>query len=245
MINGIFTASESMSILQNKIDNTSHNMANSNTSGFKRSIMVTQALVEHQRNDENLLHQDESQDTVGNYVQWDQGSLVQTENPFDMALEGEGFFEVETPDGVMLTRNGAFTLNSMGELVTLEGNHVLDSGGGRITLESNQLNISEAGHISVNSKDVNQLGIVKINNKEALLRKGNNLFEVMPGQDPQMERQYQAKVKQGFIESSNVNIVDSMVEMIRFQRQFESNQKSVHSIDSTLEKAVNEIGTVR
>jgi flagellar basal-body rod protein FlgG len=244
MVNGLYTARNGMMLLQEMMENTTHNLSNANTMGFKKSLMASIAQVEIKRNDELKLHQDEEHQMSENYIDYSQGSFVMTENPFDLALENSGFFEIETPNGVRYTRNGSFTRNGMGDLVTLQGHRVLGEGRIPINLdEATEFSVSAAGKVYADGKEVTKLSIVDFANKrEELGREGYNLYYSKSNALP--EQAIKTSVKQGFLETSNVSVVDSMVEMIRFQRNYEANQKSVLSEDETLQKAVNEVGRV-
>jgi flagellar basal-body rod protein FlgG len=244
MVNGLYTARNGMMLLQEMMDNTTHNLSNANTMGFKKSLMASIAQVDISRNDELKLHQDEDHQMSENYIDYSQGSLIQTENPFDLALENSGFFEVETPNGIRYTRNGSFTRNGMGDLVTLQGYKVLNTERSPINLdEATDFSVSAAGKVYVDGKEYAKLSIVDFENKRTELgREGYNLYYSKVNTEPQQA--VNAAIKQGFLESSNISVVDSMVEMIRFQRNYEANQKSVTSEDETLQKAVNDVGRV-
>ncbi|MCL2282222.1 MAG: flagellar hook-basal body protein [Fibromonadales bacterium] len=233
-----------MMLLQEMMDNNAHNLSNANTTGFKRSLMASIAQVDLKRNDELKLHQDEEHQMSENYIDYEQGSLVMTENPFDLALEKSGFFEIETENGIRYTRNGSFTRNGMGELVTLQGHRVLGEDGQPILLEETEtFSVSASGRVYADGKDAGKLSIVDFPNKRTeLMREGYNLYYSKTGAEP--DRTINTTVKQGFLESSNVSVIDAMVEMIRFQRNYEANQKSILSEDETLTKAVNDIGRV-
>jgi flagellar basal-body rod protein FlgG len=244
MVNGIYSARNGMMLLQEMLDNTANNLSNANTTGFKKSLMASIAQVDIRRNDELKLHQDEDHQMSENYIDYSQGSLIVTENPLDLALETSGFFEVETENGIRYTRNGSFTRNAMGDLVTLQGYKVLGTDGLHINMDdSAELSVSVSGKVYANGEEVGKLSIVDFENKrETLGREGFNLYYSKTGEKP--EQAVNATIKQGFLESSNASVVDSMVEMIRFQRNYEANQKSVISEDETLQKAVNEVGRV-
>jgi len=244
MVNGIYTARNGMMLLQEMMDNTANNLSNANTTGFKKSLTASIAQVDIRRNDELKLHQDEDHQMSENYIDYSQGSLLLTENPFDLALENSGFFEIETQNGVRYTRNGSFTRNAMGDLVTLQGNRVLSEDGHPINLEeTTDFFVSSSGRVYADGKEIAKLSIVDFANKRTELgREGYNLYYSKTGEAP--ERVISTTLKQGFLETSNVNVVDSMVEMIRFQRNYEANQKSIQSEDDTLNKAVNDIGRV-
>jgi len=245
MVNGLYTARNGMMLLQEMVDNTANNLSNANTTGFKKSLMASMAQVDIRRNDEYKLHQDEDHQMSENFIDFEQGSLVGTENVFDLALEGNGFFTVETDNGVRYTRNGSFTRNGMGELVTLQGKRVLDVSGGAIDLgESKEFTVSAAGMVYADGREAGQLAVVDFaDRRESLEREGYNLYNTKdPAEKPEAATGF--RIKQGFVEASNVNVVDAMVEMIRFQRNYELDQKAVQSCDETLQKAVNEVGRV-
>jgi flagellar basal-body rod protein FlgG len=244
MVNGLYSARNGMMLLQEMLDNTAHNLSNANTTGFKKSLMASIAQVDIRRNDELKLHQDEDHTMSENYIDYAQGSLIMTENPFDLALENSGFFEIETQNGVRYTRNGSFTRNAMGDLVTLQGNRVLNDEGLPINLEdSTSFSVSSSGRVYADGRAIAKISIVDFANKRTELgREGYNLYYSKTGEAPQQA--INTTVRQGSLESSNVSVVDSMVEMIRFNRNYEANQKVVHSEDDTLQKAVNDIGRV-
>jgi len=244
MVNGLYTARNGMMLLQEMMDNTAHNLSNANTTGFKKSLMASITQVDINRNDELKLHQDEEHQMSENYIDYSQGSLVITDNPFDLALEDSGFFEIATENGIRYTRNGSFTRNGMGDLVTLQGHKVLDENKQPINLEeAADFSVSASGRVYTNGKEVARLSIVDFANKRTELgREGYNLYYSKTGAEP--EQAVNTPVKQGFLETSNVSVIDSMVEMIRFQRNYEANQKSVQSEDDTLSKAVNDVGRV-
>jgi flagellar basal-body rod protein FlgF len=245
MVNGLYTARNSMMLLQDKLDNASHNLANAQTTGFKKSMMVSLSRVDIQRNDEYLLHQDENQRLVENRLVWEQGPLVQTEDPFDLALAGDGVFTVQDEEGnVRYTRNGAFTLNGSGELCTLNGMRVLDDAQNLIVIDGEDFTVNEKGTIFTDGQYVAQLGIVEFSNPALQLQRvsKNLLMPVTPDIYPNVA--VNTGIKQGMLEGSNVNTIDGMVELIKINRHNELNSKMLTSVDETLSKAVNEIGRV-
>jgi flagellar basal-body rod protein FlgF len=243
MVNGLYTASEGMKLLLNKTEVTSHNLANANTTGFKKSLMLSQSEVLVRRNDEYKLHQDENSSPELNHVIWEKGPLIQTGDPFDVGIEGDGFLAVETPQGTRYTRAGSLTRNASGELVTLGGSPVLDKDGARIVIQGKDLQIGSDGFLSVDNKPLAQLMVVDFADKAGMRRIGGNLWEANAPSEAAPGKDF--RIRQGYLEGSNVNTVDSMVELIRYQRNYDANQKVVHSIDETLQKAVNEIGRVQ
>lgn len=243
MINGLYTASRSMSLNQRKQDTITQNLANSNTHGFKAARLLTRTEVAVSRNAEKLLHQDENQEMDEVKISFSQGPLVQTENAFDLALAGEGFFAVGTPDGPRYTRNGSMALNSEGELVTLSGYKVLDENDAPITLPGGKLSVGQDGGIFLDGKKVAALGMHAFAEPERLLNRGDSLFH-NPDPDENPRTRAAAEVRQGFLEGSNVDTVSMMVQMIAQYRNYEADQKAIHAMDETLGKAVNEVGRV-
>jgi flagellar basal-body rod protein FlgF len=245
MVNGLYTASRSMRLIENKVETTSHNLANVNSTGFKKSMLVTMGEVKIERNDEYKLHQDEDQKLSQSYLDFEAGSFIQTDNPFDMAIQDDGFFAIETAEGVRFSRAGSFVISPEGNLSTLQGYNVLDQSNSPIHLNDNgKIAVGADGTVSGKDGEIAKLAIYTFEDKQSLQRTGHNLFK-SPDDLNDAVRAPSAKVKQGFLEGSNVNTIDSMVSLIRFQRQFEASQKMVTSIDGTLEKAVNEIGRVQ
>lgn len=175
------------------------------------------------------------------------GQMKQTDNKLDFAIKGKGFFKIQTEDGIRYTRDGSFELNNKGELVNADGNHVLGKEG-IITIDK-EFKINKNGEIYVKDEDYDtdeyyeKIDIVNVLNVNALRKEGNNLYQIEEGIDPN-EQQFDGDLLQGFIETSNVNSVNEMVDMITVLREYESNQKVVKAYDEILGKAVNEIGKV-
>lgn len=243
MVNGLYTSSTSMQLLQTKMDNTANNLSNSNTTGFKKSMMATKTDVTIGRNDEYKLHQDEIQKLVTNHVNHEQGPLITTDDPFDLAIEGEGFFELETPTGKRYSRNGSFSVNTQGELVNLNGHPVLDDTGAKINISGRDFAVSNDGVVTVDGTRQGKISLVIPKDMQDFKRIGSALFELKDGIVPP-DTQGTGRISQGMLEGSNVSVVDSMVKMITVQAQYDSNSKAIQSIDETLTKAVNEVGRV-
>lgn len=223
-----------MNILQKKHENTSANIANVNTPGFKEQNIIQSTLEAKEifnftnGIDENRKRQLGSF-IYGNqidevYRNFEQGSLTQTLNTTDFAIIGNGFFTIQKDDGeIAYTRNGNFKVNELNQLITMEGYAVL---GG-----DNKSNITEPG---------SSLQITDFNDYRTLNSTGDTLFT----SSQEGFTLANAEVRQGFLEMSNVDIVDELIKMIEISREFESNQKLLHTADETLSKAVNEIGRV-
>ena len=172
-----------------------------------------------------------------------QGSLEETGNDLDLAIQGKGFFKVLTPKGEMYTRNGNFTINTNGEIVTAEG-YYLSGEYGSILAEGRDFTLSESGALILNDQVVDRIEIVDIANLSVLRKYGEGYFQVTEGGTLETQP-FNGKVLQGFLESSNVNSIKEMVEMISNFRSYESNQKIVKAYDDILQRAVNDIGILK
>jgi len=247
MIRSLYTATSGMLTESKKLDIISNNLANVNTTGFKKDELVTKAF------DDFLVYRISAGEPPVNigvinpgvgvneiYTNFYQGSLLETHNPLDLAISGGGYFAVETPNGIRYTRDGSFLLNKDNLLVTKEGYPVLGENG-YITLGSGNISINEKGEIYLNDELVDRLKLVDFEDPNVLRKQGDNLFYT---EGDVSEKEADGRIMQGFLESSNVNAVKEMVDMITVLRTYESNSKIVQSLDQTLDKAVNEIGRV-
>ncbi len=180
-----------------------------------------------------------SSEVVTNY---EQGQLQPTENSFDLALRGKGFFSIETPAGERYTRNGEFTKDSEGYLVTKEGYMILGENG-YIKVDSGNMLVKENGEVYKDEQLVDRLKLAGFDDYSILRKEGNGLVRIEEGVE-EVPATAEVNVQQGFIEGSNVNSVKEMVEMMTMMRTYEANQKLITIHDGLLEKAVNNIGRV-
>lgn len=176
------------------------------------------------------------------YIDFTQGQLTETGGKLDFALKGDGFFKIQGEDGeVLYTRNGSFAVTN-GYLTDIDGRPVLGQNG-QIYLGNGEIEVSQNGEVIVDGQVVDILDIVDIDNKEFLRKRGDNLFYVVENGDVQ-ELPFQGEVLQGYLESSNMDPLKGMVEMINLLREFEANQRVIRMQDEMLERAANEIGKV-
>lgn len=179
------------------------------------------------------------------YTDFAQGSFRSTDNTYDLALDGDGFFAVSFTNkaGVTSTkysRDGSFTVNTDGYLVTKDGDFVLNRNNAPIQINVNAaVAIDTLGNIFEDGNQVAQINVVDFQDYNYLEKYGENLYDMVEG-GTMIEST--ARVQQGYLEASNVNIVSEMVDMIAITRAYETNQKVITTIDSTLEKAVNSVG---
>jgi len=244
MVNGLATASMGMRHAINKQDVLSNNLANVQSSGFKLAKLVTSTEVDIRPNDEGLLVQREEQIVDDVFLDFSPGPLIETQNPFDVSLRGAGFLEVQSGQEVVYTRSGHFAKSEEGFLVTLSGDRVLSDLGSEIALDGEKMTISEDGGVFVDGLKVAQLGLKNFAQTQSLQSMGQGYFRNSDPVNNPAQAAESVRVAQGYLEGSNVNSVDSMVQMIAVFRNYEAGQKVIAAIDDTLGKAVNEIGRV-
>jgi flagellar basal-body rod protein FlgG len=276
-----------MVVQQNRLDAISNNLANVDTTGYKRDTAIQKAFPElllRRMSDDGVTQFPFRGMPVGSfdvapvvgrvgtgvetneyYTAFSQGPLKQTENSFDIALEGEGFFAVQTPYGERYTRNGSFLIGPEGMLVTKQGYPVLGENG-PISVKLNNFIVDEDGVIYENADfaddperlvsmrenewqntvEVDRLRIVDMRDTRYIRKQGDSFWNttresgdafVMEGNRP--------KVLQGFLETSNVNAVTEMVQMIEVNRAYEANQRVIQAQDQSTQQLINGVMRTR
>lgn len=181
-----------------------------------------------------------------NYVDYSEGPIKETGNPFDLAISDRGFFAVEYTNkagetSTKYTRDGNFTMNLQGYLVTQDGDFVLDENGRRIRMETElPVSIDRNGNVTQNGAFVAAIGLTDFEDYDYLERFGENYFQPIEGAEETDE--VASQIYAGYLEMSNISVVTEMVNMITLQRQYESNQKVITTYDDTLDQAVSQIG---
>lgn len=258
MVKGLYTAYTGMLNEQHRMDIMTNNLANASTVGFKKEGSTSQSF-------DDVLTVKIKDSSIGianaqkigtknpgvkigeNYTDYSQGSFRITNNTYDLALSGEGFFAIEFTNkqgetSTKYTRAGQFTLNREGYLVTQDGDYVLDSQDRRIQL--NTLigsEIDSTGTIYQNGQRVAQIQIADFANYDYLEKYGETYYEPIEGAEKITS---DATVESGCLEMANVQIVSEMVNLISITRAYESNQKIIQTYDNTLEVAVTQLGKV-
>lgn len=211
-----------------------NNLANINTTGFKKDLVFFDAFGEELKKHEGQNHR----------VDHTQGQLKKTDNVLDFALSSRGFFNIETDKGIAYTREGHFKLDDDGMLRTASGHPVMGETGPIILLGKNikpeMVTVTHNGEIYRENEFVDRLLITDFENKEQLKKAGDNLFEA--SDDAVMEDVFEVEIHQGYLEDSNVNPAQEMIQLIEVQRQFESLQKMVRSLDEVFQTAANQVG---
>lgn len=260
MVRGLYTAYTGMLNEQYRMDILSNNLANADTTGFKKEGSTAQSYSEVMA----VKIKDTSENPnvpkkLGNmslgvkigetYTDFSQGSFRETGNLFDLALSGDAFFNIEFTNkagetSTKYTRDGSFTLTKDGYLVTDDGDYVLDENDQRIQLSTNTNNtvIQENGEIYQNGQRIAKLKLTKFEDNNYLTHYGETMWDVKEGAVAQDATD--AKVHSGYLEMSNISVVKEMVNMISIQRHYEANQKLITTYDDSLDKSVNQIGRV-
>lgn len=245
MIRGLYTGASGMVAEAMRTDVISNNLANANTAGFKKDVAVTKdfaSILISRINDGAT--QGVGSLGLGTVVDevatiHSTGAMRNTGNDFDMAIEGKGFFTVQTPQGLRYTRNGTFSKNAKDELITNEGYPVLGENGTIRIGTGAKMVISNDGNITVDGQAVGKMQVVEFADEKQLTKEGGSLYNAAAGQRPTAAT---GGVRQGFLEMSNVNVVGEMVNLISNYRAYEINGKVVQSHDQLIGKAVNEVG---
>lgn len=267
MVKGLYTAYTGMVNEQRRLDVLANNLANANTTGYKKEGMVAQSF------DDALAIKIKDTSVAGNmpktigiinygvkvgetFTNWDQGSMQITDKSTDMAISGEGFYAVAFTNksgetSVMYSRDGAFTIDVNGYLKTVDGDYILNQEGATNTQYGEEyyvkldpkmdFTVDEQGYVFQNGQMVTKIGLVDVENYDYLEKYGENLYTLL---DKNQLKESSASILQGCLESSNVNVVDEMVMMIQIARAYEANQKVIQTEDSTIGMAVGQVGKV-
>lgn len=241
MSQGIYIALSGAKLQQRRLELLSNNLANASTTGYKTDNLSATSfefvLDEHMTDDGNVYN--------GTYTKTRQvstdystGHIKNTGSPLNMAVDGPGFFVVETPFGERYSRQGNFSLNKDGELVTPDGYKV--KGKSLSGLGNGTLSIDDDGNVYLNGLSKGSIEIVEFIDQNSLTKQGHNLFAKIRD-DIRPTKPENSTVKQGFLEMSNVNVVSEMVDMIEVNRLYEAYQKMIRTIDESSGKAINEL----
>jgi flagellar basal-body rod protein FlgF len=212
------------------------NIANANTTGYRGEGVVFAEYVQSVGGDHDSLSM--ARATVRE-INWAQGSLAQTGGTFDLAIEGEGFFLVDTPQGQRLTRNGAFTPNENGDLVTMDGHPVLDAGGAPVFVPAGtgQIAVSPDGTLSADGVPIGQVGLFRPVDPLTMVREDGVRFRADSGVEPAEG----GRILQGALEESNVDPVLEITRMIEVQRSYELGQSFLQREDERIRALIQSV----
>jgi flagellar basal-body rod protein FlgF len=247
MLNGMIESSRGCLKEEIKMDIISNNLANSTVIGFKKSrIAFQQILKQAELGGGNIDNTKGKPNTLLVDVRTDmgQGDIRSTGNQFDLAIFGKGFFKIITPDGIRYTRKGNFTLDPHGNLITQDGCQVMGKGG-PLNIAGDEISFNEQGFLSIDGTGKDQLDIVDFEDYGNFVNEGRSLFRQLSDASPEISPPPDTRVKQGYLELSNVNVAEEMVQMIHSLRAFESYQKSIKVLDECNDRAINQVGRLR
>lgn len=257
MVRGLYTAWTGLQNEQKRLDIISNNLANSATVGYKKEGVTNQSfddVLTIKVRDNSMGNQ---QSNIGSmslgvklgevYTDYGQGSLRETGNTYDLAMEGSGFFNVAVTNengdvSTRYTRAAQFVMDSEGYIVDVNGNHLVsESGNLQVPTDAGQVTIDIDGSVYADGNLVDKLVITDFEDYSYLKKFADTMYAPVDGA---VEKETSGIVRQGYTEQSNVNVVSEMVNMIAITRAYEANQKVIQSIDGTLDLAANSIGKV-
>ncbi len=218
--------------LLREMQTVANNIANSATTGYRAEGII---FSEHVSRTQNAPSLSMATANIGQ-TSLITGTLTQTGSALDVAIQGDGFFLIETPNGERLSRAGSFSLSAEGDLVTNDGYRVLDTGGAPIFIppDAADIGISADGTISAGKRLLGQLGVVFPDNRDDLIREGGVMFRVEGTFDTVATPQ----LLQGFLEGSNVNPISEMTRMIEVQRAYEMGQSFLDAEDNRIRDVI-------
>lgn len=237
MNKGIYIAVSGAVLKQAQMDVISQNLANSNTVGYKRDKVSFREYLLSQLHGKPEPYDGRTMSELSSVTtDYANGALMKTGDPLHAGIEGKGFFSIE---GGKYTRRGDFVLDTDGYLLTKDGSKVLGSGG-PVQIPEGTVEINDSGDISVNGELVDTLKLVEFEDDSALKKVGEGFYTA----DQEGGTSSGSRVKQGFLESSNVNVINEMVQMITALREFQAYEKAIHSFDGAIGKVINELGRI-
>lgn len=219
--------------LMREMQIVANNIANASTTGYRQEGVIFSEYIQGVGEGSSLSM---GQGNVRR-TSFEQGALQQTGGTFDFAIEGDGYFLIETPNGERLTRAGGFSSNAEGDLVTFDGNRVLDAGGAPLFVPpgAQKISVSPDGTMSADGVLAGQIGIVRPVEGTEMTREGGVMFRADDGFEPAET----ARVMQGFVETSNVDSITQLARMIEVQRAYEMGQSFLDSEDERVRRSMD------
>jgi len=247
MIKGLYLSAYGMIPRMNEQNNIANNLANVSTHGYKKTNMFLRQLITADNALDHALGAGRSQVSEDPRIEYSQGSFDRTENVYDLALNGPGFFRLRDTAGNMLyTRNGRFYLDNNGFMTNNEGMHLLSDRYNLIRIQGGEVLIYGNGEIVVDGEVTDTIGLADFapTDYELLAGTGKQQF-LKPAAVNEIRPSASTIFMQGYLEESNVDPITTMVEMIDVFRMYELGQKSIQIQDQTLQRVVTEVGVVR
>ena len=242
MNSGMYSALSGNLAAMNRMDIISNNLANVNTPGFKKDKMTFEGMLSSATVPPAVppaTTADPILQKSNVYIDYAAGPVAQTGNPFDMALDGDGFFVITTPDGPAYTRQGNFRISADGTLVTNDGFPVQGQSG-PIRISGNKIEIDAKGVVTADGTPAGTISIVDFPKPYALTKTGSALF--VPTEAGTVPQAAKGELRQAHLEGSNVETISEMVQMIETSRYFDACQRAILSFNDMTSKAANELG---
>jgi flagellar basal-body rod protein FlgF len=242
MDNSFMVGLSAQQVLRQRMDMTANNLANMTTAGFKAERLIMRELSERPAAAHDTPQEIAFVDAWTLQRDFSTGPLEQTGNPLDLAIEGEGFFVVQTADGEGYTRDGRFALDAQGRVITRNGDLVLGEGG-PITIDPDggPISISREGSVSQNEAVLGTFRTVAFNTPAALEKAGNNLWR-STGEAPRAPEN--SRIAAGFVEGSNVNAVAELTQMIEISRAYQAVSKMISQSDELRGASIEKLAQV-
>jgi flagellar basal-body rod protein FlgF len=239
MQNGLYVSLSAQVSLERRLETVANNVANMNTVGFRGDgVHFSTALAKAGDGSISYVSQGAS------YISRDVGSSVKTDNPFDVAIQGDGWMAIKTQSGIAYTRDGRMRMSESGALETLIGNPVLDAGGAPIVLNPTGATptIGGDGMIAQDGRQIGAIGLFSIDSQANLVRTVNS--GVIPDKPAAPILDFtQNGVVQGYVEGANVNPIEEMTKLISLTRNFDGVNQEVNQTESSMEDAIKTLGT--
>ena len=239
MIKGIYTSASGMLPRLRKQEVTANNLSNVSAPGYKKDMLFTRELSRAEKKIMPKKSDWEVPMVNSTYTDFTAGTFDKTGNPLDFAIDGDGFFQLELDDGSrVLTRAGNFEVNPQGQ-IAFPGGGVLIGEGGPIEVGGGVVSVSATGEVAVDGSAVGRIVPVTVSDLTQLKKIGGLMFSLPEGVQP--EAVANASIQQGYLETSNVDIVSEMIEMIISFREYEANAKAVQTQDQSLDHLFNKV----
>lgn len=255
MLRELYTAALGMIPQQTRLEVIANNIANSNTTGFKRSSVFERNLIEAKSNFFNVPGDNEQDDPpTGSYIDFSQGAFEKTDNNLDLAVDKKNAFLVfEDADGSkVLSKNGQLTIDENGYLIGVDGKKLMGTNG-PINLgneyksdpfitndkKAMDIKITQTGEVFANNEEIGTIQLAKIDDLNSLENIANSDFIATKDTDINYIPQDEVVLRQGWIENSNVNVIKEMVDMIELERLFQTGSKVITTNDSTLATSIS------
>lgn len=243
MIKGIYASGSGMQPRLMRLDVIANNVANADTTGYKKDSIFVQIMK-----DIGIAQSTGAGELAGldvkEFTDFAEGSLRPTNAPLDLAIQGEGFFALDTPDGPRYTRNGNFRIDDNGDVVNSNGYPVLGTSGkisipGAEKIQQNDLAITKGGEIFLGKSMIGKVRLVTFKDMQQMLKTSGTMFKTEETPKDVATGDEKTTVRQGYLEESNVEALTEMVQLVELSRGFETDQRTMRYQDSTLEKAMD------